>query len=318
MVSYDGGMLVYEFDNPFSHKYQTDNPSVGVAQDQKQHYKRMTKSFTVSAYGFVLGTDELGFTTAQPQRPQALIGGDIELPFQDNLNLYAYYDRIKNRSNDDLSTSRLTTGLFSRHRFDNLRYELEGAVQMGDVPVSIAGVNQKGSASTILLAGYVGYVSDNAEIGIGFDYFTGDDPNTADDERFEHLNLNIHRHYGAMDFFPFTALPTSGQRPPLAINSLGLIAPHIRAVYSPDKNWKLTATGFLFQLEQPFETRGEEFFDAGYEIDLKARYTISPSMNAEFGISGFLPGNAIKESNSASGLGDEFSYWSYSSLVVSF
>jgi len=278
-------------------------------------------------FGFLLGTNELLMTAGTAQSPQALTGFDITLPQQDNLNIYLYHDRKNSQQQSSTAFQgetnpfrRYTAGVHAQHFFkeNNIEYEAEFAYQFGEK--DNAGTNTSNSIKAMMGAAYIGYKNKESSIGIGFDYFTGENTGTTDTyERFSHITFTIHKFYGYMDFFPFTVLPNNGIRSAPAIFNSGLISPYIRAIYKPNEKTSLYFSGHYFQAEQELFTSTEKFGNSlGMECDFVFDYKISPQLTAQLGTSLFIPGESLKSSNKSvptRNLGEDLSYWAYSMLT---
>jgi hypothetical protein len=277
------------------------------------------------AFGFVLGNDELLMTSGSPQSAQGLMGADFTLPWQDNLNIYLYYDRKNNQSSnsrpflgDSAAFRRITIGIFSQNYFkeQNFEYEAEFALQKGNRYPGPGLSEQKIDA--FMAAIYAGYRSATIQAGAGFDYYTGNNNSTNDTyERFNHLTFTIHKFYGYMDFFPFTVLPNNGIRTaPPGIQNAGLLSPWMRIIYRPDSPIGLTLAIHNFNSEQQLNSAGSAI---GTELDAIMDYKLSAGLAAQLGFSIFLPGQALKAANSTTNgrLGTDPAYWAYSMLTFS-
>ncbi len=283
------------------------------------------------AFGFLLGSDELLMTSADRENPQALMGIDLTIPWQQSLNVYLYHDRYERKlrpaaftaMSDTASFQRFTAGVYLKNAVDGWEYEFEGAYQFGtkqDVPLQ----GQNSSIGAYLLTGYFGKrftdASQSATLGIGVDFYTGDDASTHNkSEGFNHLTTAIHKFYGYMDFLPFTVLPSAGLRRAPAIANYGLLDPYLRLTYTPDSKTDLYLAGhyFMAQQSQSFPTTISNK-NLGIEIDATINYKITSFMSAQFGVSAFLPGDVIRETNISRGLGRDVAYWSYVMLTASF
>lgn len=280
-------------------------------------------------FAFLLGTNELLMTAATAQSPQALTGLDITLPQQDNLNLYLYHDRKNSQQQastafqGDINTfRRFTGGVHAQHFFkeNNIEYEAEFAYQFGEKDNTTT--NTSNSIKAMMGAAYIGYKNKESSIGIGFDYFTGENAGTTDSyERFNHITFTIHKFYGYMDFFPFTVSPNNGIRSAPAIFNSGLISPYLRATYKPNEKTTLYFSTHYFQAEQELFSAAEKFGKSlGMECDAVFDYKISPQLTAQLGASVFIPGEGLKSSNKSvpsRNLGEDLSYWAYSMLTLS-
>ena len=309
--------------------------NVGRAYDGATLLYALPASITARAFGFVLGNDELLMTSAERQNPQGILGLDISFPLQQAFNVFLYHDRYERKlraaafvgMGDSTSFQRITAGVYLKNVIDGWEYEFEGAYQFGvrqDVPTA----GQNASIGAYLLTGYVGkrFVEDKSEgfkqtgsIGVGLDYYTGDNPATASVyEGFNHLTTTIHKFYGYMDFFPFTILPNAGLRRAPTITNYGLIDPYLRLTYTPDAKTDFYLAGHYFlpqERQLPIATPDNHL---GIEVDATMNYKITTFLQAQFGCSAFLPSRFTQTANSAQGLGRDASYWGYAMLTVTF
>ncbi len=283
------------------------------------------------AFGFVLGNDELLMTSADRQNPQALMGIDVTIPWQQALNLYLYHDRAERKirpsafaaMGDTTTFQRFTAGLYLKNIIDGWEYEFEGAYQFGtkqDVPT----LGQSANIAAYLLTGYLGKRftsgSQSGAVGIGVDYYTGDNTTTTGvSEGFNHLTTTIHKFYGYMDFFPFTILPNTGLRRAPAITNYGLLDPYLRITYAPDTKTDFYLAGHYFLAQQSVSLPQSRTATAlGIEIDATINYKVTSFLAAQFGVSAFLPGEVMRETNATRGLGRDLGYWSYVMLTATF
>ncbi|HYF02918.1 MAG TPA: alginate export family protein, partial [Patescibacteria group bacterium] len=202
---------------------------------------------------------------------------------------------------------------------DAFEYDVEVAYQLGE---NYAGGRTPGDISALIAGLYAGALLDKESqfrVGAGLEYYTGDNRSTANvNEAAELLFITLHKFYGAMDFFPTTITPTTGQRRSPAVTNLGLINPYLRVEASLLKDWKFSLFAHYFMAQQPFENASVSTRDIGTEIDLDAIYTVSRNVSLRSGISAFLPGEALKQSNGAVGLGTDPAYWAYTMLMLNF
>lgn len=305
--------------------------NVGRAYDGATLVYTTPDKIQARAFGFVLGNDELLMTSADRQNPQGLMGIDLTLPWQQAFNLYLYHDRAERKLRpfgflgmaDSTSFQRFTAGLYLKNSIDGWEYEFEGAYQFGskqDVP----SLGQSSSIAAYLLTGYFGKRfangSQSGSVGIGVDYYTGDNTSTANvSEGFNHLTTTIHKFYGYMDFFPFTILPNAGLRRAPAITNYGLLDPYLRLTYTPDAKTDLyLAWHYFFAQQNVALPQSRTATHLGIEIDATLNYKITPFLAAQFGASIFAPGEVMQETNASRGLGRDLGYWGYVMLTATF
>lgn len=305
--------------------------NIGRSYDGATLIYTTTDKWQARAFGFLLGNDELLMTSADRQNPQALLGIDVTIPWQQALNVYLYHDRAERKvrpsaftaMGDSTTFQRYTAGLYLKNSIDGWEYEFEGAYQFGtkqDVP----SLGQTASIGAYLITGYFGKrfvsASQSASVGVGVDFYTGDDTSTPNKtEGFNHLTTTIHKFYGYMDFLPFTILPSVGLRRAPAITNFGLLDPYLRITYSPDTKTDLYVAGhyFLAQQSQSFPSSIANKA-IGIEIDATINYKITSFLSAQMGVSAFLPGEIMRETNASRGLGRDIGYWSYAMLTATF
>lgn len=267
--------------------------NIGRAYDGATLIYTTPEKIQARAFGFVLGNDELLMTSADRQNPQGIMGLDVSLPIQQAFNIYLYHDRYERKlrqaafvgMGDTASFQRFTAGLYLKNAIDGWEYEFEGAYQFGtrqDAPA----IGQNAAIGGYLLTGYFGkrFVNDSqsGSIGIGLDYYTGDNSSTSSVyEGFNHLTTTIHKFYGYMDFLPFTILPNTGLRRAPAITGYGLIDPYLRLTYSPDTKTDMYFAGHYFMAERNISLpQNRTATNLGIEFDATLNYKvfiISPS-----------------------------------------
>lgn len=281
---------------------------------------RIMDGMSARAFAFRLGSDELIMTPAQKQDPQSLRGIDLNLPWQDLLNLYVYND-VNTRSitggvdSGANSLGRGTVGIYLKNAIGGLGYETEIAHQFGARKTTDS--TARVSINANLLSAYLSYkVAVSLTVGLGCDYYSGDDPGTAGYEGFDHLFVTAHKFYGFMDFFPSTVLPTSGQRKSISGTQSGLLMPYILSTFVPTNDLKLQLWAMMFKAQQDIPNSTSK--ELGFEFDLNAYYTIMKFAKVECGLSAYLPGEAIKQTNRAIGMGTDIAYWAYTMITMSF
>lgn len=288
--------------------------NVGRSYDGASLQYRFGPSFSARAFAFRLGTNELLQTTASKQDPQGLRGVEINLPWQDKLNAYWYND-VNTKgiaSGVDVgknSLERSTIGIYVKNVIDDLSYEFELAHQRGVRKTTDSTARADIIAS--LVTSIVSYrITSDVVVGAGFDYFSGDDVTTTNvNEGFDHLFSTTHKFYGYMDFFPVTLVPSSGQRVPIAGQQSGLLMPHILSTFQLTTAFSAQTRIMMYRANT--DVPGTTAKDFGYEIDLNAYYTVSKNVRMEAGLSTFLPGNALTQTNTSRRMGSDPAYWAY-------
>ncbi|MBL7974774.1 MAG: alginate export family protein [Candidatus Kapabacteria bacterium] len=271
------------------------------------------------AFAFKLGHDELTMTQAKGQLPQALLGADIDLPWQDKLNLYFYHDRnaallMRGPDGGKTQLERSSIGVYIKNTISNIEYEVEITHQLGSRKKTDS--TARADINANMVTTYVSYkVQNNLSIGAGCDYYTGDDPTTATtNESFDHLFTTIHKFYGYMDFFPSTVLPVTGQRKALAVTNAGLLMPYLKSLYNYDEKLSFQLWAMMFNAQQTLAATTSK--NLGIEVDINAYYKFLKNVKVEAGFCTFLPGEAVKVTNPSVGMGTDAAYWGYLMLTL--
>lgn len=192
---------------------------------------------------------------------------------------------------NDINFSLWTFGAYSERSFGNgFWYDAMVAMQSGSDDGNV-------DASGMLLYAKLAKKLDSGfKLGLGVDYTTGDDPDTADEvETFNNLFYTGHKFRGMADQF---------------INqpAQGLMDLSAFASYPVNESWKLGGAFHLFKSTQDLNANGDKNY--GNEIDLYAKYR-NGSFNWETGFTTFSwdeDGTGITESGS----------WLYSMTTVNF
>jgi hypothetical protein len=282
--------------------------------------------WSVRGFAFLLGSQELLMTSAAAQTPKMVGGIELNLPYIPSGNVYLYHD-LNERAISGLAgpgssspaLSRYTAGAFTKNETEGLVWELEAAMQFGNIDtIPRLRNNNKADINAWLVSVYGGYKVDDFTIGGGIDAYSGDNPETDAYEGFDHIFFTLHKFYGYMDFFPFTVLPGGGLRSGIEGSSNGLLMPNIKLAWKADSRWKFDAHFMTFQTVEPFKFGNEDLNSLGSEIDLLATCNIAKGVTAQFGSSIFLPGKILEKTNPALGMGTDISYWGYTMLTVDF
>jgi hypothetical protein len=173
-------------------------------------------------------------------------------------------------------------------------------------------------------AGYVagGYTFEKTwatpRIGLEFNYASGDtDPTDNRHGTFVNLYPTNHRFYGYMDFVSWQNIIN----PRLQVSAQPLKALRLSVDYN--LFWLAQTEDFFYQVNQAPRTTGgygirpgNDSF-AGQEIDVVARYTISPAALLEAGYGHFFVGPYVKESLANTG-GAVDANWFYMQFTLNF
>ncbi|GAB1430932.1 hypothetical protein MASR2M18_17660 [Ignavibacteria bacterium] len=276
-------------------------------------YKAAEKT-QIRAFAFKLGNDELYMTQAKAQQSQTLFGADIDLPWQDKLNLYCYYDRnatplLRGPDAGAAQLTRGTTGFYIKNATGDFEYEIEASHQLGSCKTTDS--TARADINANVAAAFVSYKAQkDLSVGIGCDFYTGNDKNTPEEnESFEHLFITGHQFYGFMDFFPSASMPTTGQRKSPEFTGAGLIMPYLKSTYIYDEKLSFQIWAMMFNAQLPIA--GTTSKNIGAEIDINAYYKFQKNVKFEAGFGTFLPGEATKTTNPSVGMGTDPSYWGY-------
>lgn len=158
---------------------------------------------------------------------------------------------------NDINFSLWTFGAYSERTFGNgFWYDAMFAMQSGSDDGNV-------DASGMLLYAKLAKKLDNGmKLGLGVDYTTGDDPDTADKvETFNNLFYSHHRFRGMAD--QFVMQPAAGL---MDLNAF--------ASYPVNESWKLGGAFHLFKSVQDLNANGDKNY--GNEIDLYAKYYNGP------------------------------------------
>lgn len=196
-------------------------------------------------------------------------------------------------------------------------FTFEGAGQFGHVVT--AGVER--DLQSFALTGNISYtfssLSAEPRIGVGYDYASGDsNPNDSHQETFEPLFGTNHRFYGVMDL----------------VGLRNLSSPSLSLSAKPCAKLTLTADYLLYWLadgrDSFYPESGPARSQNGYgkhpefnsyvgsEIDLVAKYSLTPQVDLAVGYGHFFTGGYVQYSTAASGTTD--ADWVYLQTSVKF
>ncbi|WP_319380793.1 alginate export family protein [Thiomicrorhabdus sp.] len=138
-------------------------------------------------------------------------------------------------------------------------------------------------------------------LGAIYAYASGDDKNTAENERFDGVYGASDKYYGRMNLMAWSNL-----------KDLGLLAN-----YRPNRDWQVQAEYHQFHADRindkwrAYKTGLQAQSDHyGNELDLTAQYHFAPSWKFAAGVGLFLPGEAIRQAidNNQPNLSDDPAY----------
>lgn len=211
-------------------------------------------------------------------------------------NLYGFYEADRNETvsgKNDLK--RATLGTFNKGKFSSdLDFESELALQFG---------KRRGQdLLAFMVTGSLGYTFSTPKqpsLRLGFDYFSGMEPDSTDYRAFDNLFGSHHKFYGMMDYFYNIAEDTQGR---------GLIDIMLKSKIPIANTWLFTGDFHHFRA-----AKGDER-SLGSELDLILNYQYNSAISFVFGTAFFVPGNLMRQTF----LHDDVGIWSYTSLLVTF
>lgn len=230
------------------------------------------------------------------------IWGHTKLHKSHNLNFYYLFDADKQRNEaDDWKLKRSTAGLRVESNVGDLGIETEFNYQFG----SMAYNSDISALYFISTLEYSFHHPSKPKFSIGFDYLSGDDPNTEKFEAFNTLYPARHRFFGYMDYFKEFPKHTS---------NAGLNDLRFRATLSPVAKLNLQGDLHLFHLSQKVMLADEsESNKIGKELDARLKYSYLKNVNFDLGVGVFLPGEVFKQWK-----GSDTPLWFYGATTVSF
>lgn len=224
-----------------------------------------------------------------------------------NLQAYLLY---KYEGATNLSEYTLGARLAGKETGTGIDYTAELAYQFGD--------NDQVDISAYALAIEGGYIIPNVawspRVAIEYDYATGSDDATDEDNTFDNLYPTNHLYYGYMDYqgwmnmsdiiLKVSAKPSD--------KSSFYLAYHILSLAEEKDGWYTAAGSATGTLRAASAANTED--QVGQEIDLLVKHTLNQSLKVEGGISQFFTGDFIKNKVA----NEEDSTWAYLMGTVSF
>ena len=199
-------------------------------------------------------------------------------------------------------SQRITVGVRGRGHWDDLTVGLELATQTGEV-----GSADIPFGETFGLHFDVGYTfSDSGwkpKASVEFNYATGNDPSSSDNERFSALFPFAHAYHGYMDFALWENLVHLGfnlQAKPDADTTLKFAFHDFRSQEEGDRfggPTNVLSTGLV---------NGDDHM--GNEIDLTWREGLGDGIWGELGVGIFLPGDGVRDARGSDDMAT-FLYW---------
>ncbi|MFA7289454.1 MAG: alginate export family protein [Melioribacteraceae bacterium] len=238
-----------------------------------------------------------------------LYGAFATITSIENLAIKSFLFWEKGVPTDNLN--RWTVGFDIVGNIGNLTYEPEFAYQFGKMNYqyptnSLNRVRQYDIAAffTALNLTYQFEGNLRPKLNAGIEYFTGDDPTTADKrEGFNNLYGSNHAYYGISDII--------GQMPETTFN-VGLRDIHIRFSFAPVKDFTFNVGLFSFMANEDINLSNSVSKDIGMEADFFLDYKYDNNISFLAGTALFSPGDAFKEI-----YGKDSATWFYTGLVLS-
>lgn len=176
--------------------------------------------------------------------------------------------------------------------------------------------------SAYALAVEAGYAIPNMtwspRVALEYDYATGSDDATDEDNTFNNLYPTNHLHYGYMDYQGWanmSAIALKASAKPTDKSYLYL-AYWIFSLAEEEDGWYNAGGAASGTLRAASSTNTED--SVGSELDLVAIHTFSPNLKAEAGVSQFFTDDFIDDKVKAAGGTSEDSTWAYLMGTVSF
>jgi hypothetical protein len=235
------------------------------------------------------------FTHHVPVRPFELDRADYQQPFYGVWGTYGgweyetldlFYIGYDNNHDGDPITSDFSLSTFGARLFGercDWLYELEGGVQIGRQ--SGLGQDQQAGFGTAGIGHKYPDHPWNPTVWVYYDYASGNFPG-GDFNRFNQLFPLAHKYFGFVD----------------AVQRSNIEAPNVQVSMQPAENWNFLIWYWYFLANSgtdivpslggtPFESLSRTHF--GDELDLLARYALTPRSYLLFGYSHFWRGNKI-------------------------
>ncbi len=219
-----------------------------------------------------------------------------------SINFYYLFDADKQRNEaNDWKLRRSTTGVRVESNVGDLTIETEFNYQFG----SMAYNSDISALYFISTLEYGFHHPWKPRFSIGFDYLSGDDPNSKKFEAFNTLYPARHRFFGYMDYF---------KEFPKHASNAGLNDLRFRATLSPLAKLNLQGDLHLFHLSQKVMLADEsESNKIGKELDVRLKYGYLKNVNFDLGVGVFLPDEVFKQWK-----GSDTPLWFYGATSVSF
>ncbi|MBC8346809.1 MAG: alginate export family protein [Candidatus Marinimicrobia bacterium] len=173
---------------------------------------------------------------------------------------------------------RMTLGGYGKGAFGVVSYEMEFAIQNGNVSDDI-------KAGGLMYGINAGYKISGMTLSAGIDFISGDDPETADkNEAFNTLYATNHKYYGFMDYFLNLPVHTGG---------LGLQDIHVKLNGFKFSGHVINVAYHMFNADKSSDSFGNE-------LDITLVKKFADNVKFVAGYSMFMPGK-LKAENGENG-----------------
>lgn len=173
---------------------------------------------------------------------------------------------------------RMTLGGYGKGEFGGVNYEVEFAIQNGNVSDDI-------KAGGMMYGFNAGYKISGMTLLAGIDYISGDDSKTGEvDEAFNTLYATNHKYYGFMDYFLNLPVHTGG---------LGLQDIHVKLSGFKFSGHTVNVAYHMFNADKSSDTFGNE-------LDITLVKKFADNVKFVGGYSMFMPGK-LKAENGVNG-----------------
>ena len=173
---------------------------------------------------------------------------------------------------------RMTFGGYGKGAFGGVNYEMEFAIQNGNVSDDI-------KAGGMMYGLNAEYKVSGMTLSAGIDYISGDDPETSEvDEAFNTLYATNHKYYGFMDYFLNLPVHTGG---------LGLQDIHVKLRGFQFSDHTVNVAYHMFNADRSSDSFGNEL-----DITLVKKFADNVKIVAGYSI--FMPGK-LKSDSGANG-----------------
>lgn len=208
---------------------------------------------------------------------------------------------------EDARLSRLNLGGHYSRKHNQLDFDLNFALQTGTARDTVGSPMPKRDISAMMFAFETGYsLGDerNTRFAVGLDYSSGSDTGEVDIKTYQNSYYTGHKFRGYMDYF----VPTSTE---------GLVDIMLRGKTDITKGWTVKGDIHFFKAAKEYVGMTEKDTsltkDKGTEIDITVTTSRIAGVKGVFGVSAFLPSDAM-----AGRTDNSVGWWIYEQWIVSF